>query len=448
MRTEGPGLDGFEGDVISAQQPGNDLWIEWVYEIDLDHEVFLVDTDPLFALNNMPCSAEEFKSASALTRMATDLILPRPRRNIYITGNRHPSWWATVSLTTTQLASQVSIGRCEAVRIGLYELLVNQATRMQYWGVGHYVRILETASDRSQISLELLQMGVSMVDLVVGPMLLGSRYSVKAPHKVEEFSWLSPEICLRITTHLDDERNLKKNTLELVDQVALNRQPGTVTFGILFSPFFHCVIVCVEADDEFKSTPALQFLPSFHADFPSTPGIIAVARLAFHCFSTLKARDAGVTALPPNHFLSCVPIDVLGHIGEYLGLSEVQNLRVVLPLSEPVATALLRYPHIKDYRLLDVAWEPSKKLGNEEDSEENNTEENNTIRNILKYKAFLAVHQGSIVPELLVGRRGYGAEALQFKVHFRMGNNTTEIECGVSGPPLVQPSAIDSHMAV
>src|SRR5216684_6171213 len=46
-------LDDLE-DLMSGKQPGNDVFIEWVYEIDLDNLVFHVDSQPLFRLDNMP----------------------------------------------------------------------------------------------------------------------------------------------------------------------------------------------------------------------------------------------------------------------------------------------------------------------------------------------------------------------------------------------------------
>ena len=41
-------------DYVSDEQPVNDIFIEWIYEIDLDNLVFHVDSRPLFRLDNMP----------------------------------------------------------------------------------------------------------------------------------------------------------------------------------------------------------------------------------------------------------------------------------------------------------------------------------------------------------------------------------------------------------
>ena len=39
---------------MSDKPPENDLSMEWIYEIDLDHLVFHADSQPIFRLDNMP----------------------------------------------------------------------------------------------------------------------------------------------------------------------------------------------------------------------------------------------------------------------------------------------------------------------------------------------------------------------------------------------------------
>jgi hypothetical protein len=191
---------------------------------------------------------------------------------------------------------------------------------------------------------------------------------------------------MRITTHLDDERNMKKSTLELVDEVAANRQPGSVTYGILFS-FFHCVIVRVDAQNGFKSTAALQFLPSFYATSSSTPGITAIGSLAYHCLDTVNV-DGALNTIPPDHFLHQVPLDVLENIAALLGPSDLEALCAAAQLFEPAAESVLRFPHIADYRLIGA-----------------NLEEKNG-RPSLRSKAFTTMVQGSFGPAMIVGESG------------------------------------------
>ncbi|KAJ7133723.1 hypothetical protein C8R43DRAFT_644209 [Mycena crocata] len=418
--------------------------IEWVYEIDLDHEVFLIDTNPLFALNNMPSSQDsfvEYIGVDAYGHRSYDASTPKEHiyrwksvppvvdDNVIVDyAARQPNAERSEMSITELLGVSTPLGHSEATRAALYEIVINKM--MSAWRVGHHVRFLEAAPDRSHIPPELLPVGVSMVKAAIGPMLLTKKdkpsskqgstsASLEAKFR-SEFLWPSPNICLRITTHLDDERNFKKSTLEVVDEIILNREPGRDAFGIIFS-FFHCVVIHVEANNDFKSTAALQFLPSFYATSPSTPGITAIARLAYHCLTTRKPPDVVVTPLPPTHFLSHVPLDILEQIGEYLGQFELRSLCSVLPL---FATALLRCPYIEDYRLVDVVWEPSKKLGNKAE--------------ILNCKAFSAVHRGAYVPELVVGRAGYGKGSIRFTVSIPHGEILRDMTCGESTTPLLQ----------
>jgi hypothetical protein len=156
---------------------------------------------------------------------------------------------------------------------------------------------------------------------------------------------------LHITTHLDDERNRKKDLLRLVDEIVRARDHPEIKYGILFS-FFHCVIVSVDANNGFKCTPPLQFLPSFHTTSPSTPGITAVAVLAYYTLTT-KTSDI-VNPLPADHILSRVPKDVWLHITKDLIPLDLRAFVSSFLWLEDVANDILRFPHLGDYRLVEA----------------------------------------------------------------------------------------------
>ncbi|KAJ6497416.1 hypothetical protein C8R45DRAFT_982834 [Mycena sanguinolenta] len=349
---------------ITQERPANDIMIEWVYEIDLDHEVFLVDANPLFALNNMPPTSESFVEwigVDSYGHRAYDPSTPEkhiynwkaaaPSVDDYVIQEyaarqpnlkKHPSISQLLGTESTE-----STDNCKAVRIALYEAVISQM--MHAWEIGHHIRVLETASERADIPENMLSLAVDLVQITVGPMLFGKELKYAPNVKGLAFSWLTTDICLRVTTHLDDERNLKKSILELVDEVVLNRQPGIVTYGILFS-FFHCVIVHVDLNQEFESTGVLQFMPSFSATSPFTPGITAIGSLAYHCLDTV-ANDT----VNPDHFLSQVPVEVLELIAARVTLFDLHRLCVATPFFEPAAGAVLRFPHIENYCLSEVS---------------------------------------------------------------------------------------------
>ncbi|KAJ7033442.1 hypothetical protein C8F04DRAFT_1104747 [Mycena alexandri] len=387
---------------ISTEAPSNDLWIEWMYEIDLDHEVFLVDSRPLFALNNMPATEDSFIEYIGFDSYGNrSYKSSTPIKHIY-------NWKSTPPKVDDQVihrynarqtpnsghaaipklfGSSGPVGDCETVRIALYEALV--AAMMQNHGFVGGIFALETASDRTQISTALLCRGVELIQLAFGRTLLCKTYE-RPPPTQSEFSWLATNVCLRITTHLDDERHLKKSVLELVDEIEAKPR-SAATFGVLFS-FFHCVVVCTDLQGGFHSTAALQFLPSFHATSPSTPGITAIARLAYHCLDIGSVTTE--TKIPSDHFLHDVPLEVLELIVRLLGPSDLQNLCTVIPLFEPAAEYLLRYPHIEDYRLIEHL-----PFRNDEDSDIR------TLTSVLK-KRFSAVRAGSSPCVLAVGIGG------------------------------------------
>ncbi|KAJ6534030.1 hypothetical protein DFH09DRAFT_932424, partial [Mycena vulgaris] len=271
-------------DMITRTQPCNDgVMIEWTYEIDLDHGVFLgnnfspstVDGNPLFALNNMPGSQELFLECIGIDSYGHRAYSPStPSKHRYNWKSTPPKVDDRVvndydarQLTSDRsklaiaelLDTTASVHNCEAARIGLYEVIVSEM--MTSSRIGHDIRHLEAVADRAEISSELASVGVSMVDVAIGRMVfseaarsfpsawldinaLRKRPRTFSPTQLE-FSWLAPDICMRITTHLDDERNMKKSVLDLVDEVILRRKPGIITYGIIFS-FFHCIVVRVD----------------------------------------------------------------------------------------------------------------------------------------------------------------------------------------------------------
>ncbi|KAJ7478611.1 hypothetical protein B0H11DRAFT_2028037 [Mycena galericulata] len=398
--------DDDDGPTITQKQPQNDIMIEWVYEIDLDHEVFLVDTFPLFALNNMPDSDDSYVrgigfdsyGCRGYTSSTPDehrynwTSAPPPVNDevVELYAAREPK--AEVSIAELLGPASETIGTCEATRIGLYEVLINRT--MQFWRVAHGLRVLESLPDRTHISDQMLRVGIGMVQLAVGRMLFGKKDDPALGDDPQEFHWFSPNMCLRITTHLDDERNKKKGILELVDEIASKRQHGSLTYGILFS-FFHCVIIQVDEDNGFKSTAAMQFLPSYYTTSPSTAGITAIARLAYHCLPT----GSVVNTLPPNHFLNQVPLDVLEHITNCLDVPDLESLRSAAPVFTPAADSLLRFPHIESYRLLGVVPTPPppSRSGNK------------ALTYSLVSKAFSAMLHGSSVPTFVVSSTGKSA---------------------------------------
>ncbi|KAJ7065560.1 hypothetical protein C8F01DRAFT_1053667 [Mycena amicta] len=276
---------------ISRKAPLNDILIEWVYEIDCDHEVFLVDNMPLFSLRNMPpthhlfCQyigfdyygSRGYSSSTPIEYRYNWTALPPPVDDETIA--RYRAQTVSVDEILGVPANQAP-PVWEVARIALYEILVSG--KMQSHSSGRHLRNLETLANRADIHPALCSWGVQVMRLGLGRMKLGHDEVVTAERcSGDELVWIVPNtVCMRFATHLDDERNLKKQILELADEMTEQESDG---FGILFS-FFHCAIMTVATKNAgtVKATAALQFLPSRYSMVPATPGTEAIARLGLH----------------------------------------------------------------------------------------------------------------------------------------------------------------------
>ena len=90
---------------------------------------------------------------------------------------------------------------------------------------------------------------------------------------------MAPTEFMHLATHPDNERNMQAAVASLVaEMVKRTDNPRGIIYGVVFS-IFHCVVVRIDTQSgfTFKHSGALQFLPSFHADTPCTPGITALA---------------------------------------------------------------------------------------------------------------------------------------------------------------------------
>ncbi|KAJ7487226.1 hypothetical protein B0H11DRAFT_2409826 [Mycena galericulata] len=326
------------------------VYTSWMYEMNLDHQVFLGEFR-----KNMPSSEELFQESIGFDPYANRAYSPStPIQHIYNWTSPPPpvedgtidNYAAIAQHSNIPVEDLLSITpkieQCEATRIAMYEVTIGQM--MTTWVVSHSIRRLEALPDRSHISNELLAIGMDMVNATVG----GSRVTVAG------FMWLTEDLCLRITTHLGDEGNRKKGILELTRHIVdhQTQHPG-VKYGLLLS-FFHCVIIKVEPNGGVICTPPLQFLPSFHAESPSTPGITALARLSYNRIATPVHAGDIKHPFPADHIFNRVPEDVWWIIAENLGFTDLHDIPPVLPQLTAPANSLLRYPHVGDHRLVAV----------------------------------------------------------------------------------------------
>jgi hypothetical protein len=248
---------------VSDKQPDKDddseIGIEWIYEIDLDNLVFHVDSQPLFRLDNMPPDEVFVESISfdhfghrALREHTPDQFrydwrapppLPLPE-SLAAYNSCHSTIRSSTSSIHDLLDVPVALSSIERVRTAVVELLVTRC--MADNGVCRNVHVLESVPDRDHIPQSMLQLALSLVNFAVGPPILSLPCT---PHgNSSDFVWIRKDVCLRITTHLDDEENLKASIGDLVHHINASLDKAGTIYGVACS-IFHCAIVRVDKDE-------------------------------------------------------------------------------------------------------------------------------------------------------------------------------------------------------
>jgi hypothetical protein len=359
---------------VTERQPQNDLFIEWIYEIDLDNLVFHVDSQPLFRLDNMPpddefqeaISFDHFghrafhESAPAEFRYDWRALPPTPAKSS-IEAYNSCCVWSSKSSINELLHIPMALSSIERSRTRLVEFLV--ARCMSDGSVGHDIRVLENVPDRDHIPQSVLELALSLVRFAVGPPIP----SLRCPTiKDWDFIWVRNDVCLRITTHLDDEDNLQASIGDLVHHINEMQDKTGIIYGIACS-IFHSAVVQVDKGVRVTSahTPALQFLPSFYATQISTPGIDALSRLGCQA-----SGMEFLTAISEAFYLPCitdsesfvttsvtakVPVELWMKVGQSITAPiDLVTLASISPQAMSAAADLALYPSVIDFRLVDT----------------------------------------------------------------------------------------------
>ncbi|TFK39141.1 hypothetical protein BDQ12DRAFT_734981 [Crucibulum laeve] len=380
-----------EGDEIDLMRspPCNDLFIEWIYEIDLDNEVFHVDSEPLFRLDHLPPEEIFLESIGFDSYRHRAYVASTPEEYRYnwtasppeVDAKLNELYHSLLTPSQADLPAHMVCGlpehltRCETVRIRLYEALVGLCLKNST--IASSLRRLESIRTRSEIPEMLKTLAVGLVALILHPIVLGHRIRTQSviTRSIMEYTWVHQDVCVFIATHLNDESNRQAAIAEIITEIRCHSDVTRVTYGICFS-FFHCVIVRIDVDGTVKHTDALPFIPSFYATSPSTNGITALARL----FSTLQVqlpklnksfrnRTPAILAMLDNlpgmdkdnkemktsRIHEKFPVEVWSYIVHNLfELQDLVSAAEISPQSKAAVLNVLRYPSIGRYRLIDI----------------------------------------------------------------------------------------------
>ncbi|KII94555.1 hypothetical protein PLICRDRAFT_692919 [Plicaturopsis crispa FD-325 SS-3] len=370
---------------VSDKQPVTDRYIDWVWEIDLDRLVFLVCAEPFFRLDHMPwddvflqcigydhyghhAPIEETPSEYRYNWTAPPPSVEDAALEVYVAHKRNE----TSAATLLSAVDGDVLSDDECVHTQLLEVLVGNI--MKAPAVGHSVRLTENVARPEELTQDIRDFAVLLPCLALLPSIFPYP-DLKRPENVDAI-WLRRDVVLRVTTHLDDERNMQAGIAALVSAIMSTTEGEGIVYGVVFS-IFHCVLVRVDmnAGGSFDHTPALQFLPSFYAKSPSTPGITALARLGFrydpdivertaqwlHHKGASTSLDLSVSSLAPFKIspapditaLDRLPMEILEQIVGHISTRSADLLKLA-QLSErckSFAAMQLRAPFISDLQL-------------------------------------------------------------------------------------------------
>ncbi|KAH7905946.1 hypothetical protein BJ138DRAFT_1163770 [Hygrophoropsis aurantiaca] len=272
---------------------------EYTYELDFDRNVFHFQGQPFYALDNLPSDREFLRSVVARDRFGNPAPRKRcPKEHVYAWKVAPPvvdldevraripaaSVEGTELPMHTILGTNAHLSRAEATRVRVLESIV--ANYLHNGEIAALVHEFETFAGPAQISEPAWRMARALVNFPFMLQIFGQGYDDRDAQT--EFTWVRRDIVAYVTTHLDDAASLRAAVLRIVeacmrDDEKAEKRPDML-FGVAFS-VHHCIVVRVlrKPDNKisYQHTPALQFVPSFFADSPSTPGITALARLAF-----------------------------------------------------------------------------------------------------------------------------------------------------------------------
>jgi len=397
--------------IAQKRRPQNDSLIEWIYEIDLDRNIYYINAVPFFSLECLPSdedfldyiSTDHYGNLTCSRRCPPEHKYKRPAPPAVDDSDLVTYKSLECGGTDVPLSDLLAINEVltpdEHVRLSLLEIMIGQCMfrpgvwemhkQLMPWPhVGQMICDLEVAFDHNRLTNQEWSTACSIASLAFIPQIFDTPSSwIYHPElKRKEFTWVREDTVVRIATHLDDERCLHSCISRLIDEILEQKDNPGYYFGVAFS-VYHCAIVKVAKDIhaiKFSHTPALQFLPSFYAYSPSTPGITALTRLGYRVDPALFARAtkicgwlrfrmtthhtnneqplAGGADDEPEISCEALPFELWREIALHLHFRDLISFGLVSKLCREVASVILRHPHVGGYRLVAVPKQTPKNL--------------------------------------------------------------------------------------
>ncbi|KAK0203717.1 hypothetical protein DFS33DRAFT_1487995 [Desarmillaria ectypa] len=357
---------------ISRKQPQNNPFIEWIYEIDLDNLVFHIDSIPMFRLDCMPSSDDFCRFISFDHYGGRAYAEETPERH------RYEANWITsppeisdeqlkaykrldAMVTVTEDIAPLAMPVVSSTRIRLLEVLVGMLMKRNSNTRRNSIN-LRNVSSRDFFTRASLHTIWIFACTALSPPKYGKQWEavLAASHYPATVSrddcmtvWLRENLCMSAWTHLDDEPNLKAAVAAITECIRSQSRVSD-SFGVAFS-LFHCVIVRLEGETgKVTHTGDLDFLPSWYAYSPSTPGITALARLCEY-LDDLSLGHPDVTFCNTEPLRTQLPQELLARISEYIYDSATLLTYAQASVQTRAACkAMLMKPWVDDQQLLAV----------------------------------------------------------------------------------------------
>ncbi|KAK0480730.1 hypothetical protein IW261DRAFT_1474280 [Armillaria novae-zelandiae] len=354
----------------NCDQPQNDTFIEWIYEIDFDNLVFHIDSIPMFRLDCMP-PAPDFCDYIAFNHYGGRAYPEKmPERYRYeanwITsppeiGKDQLMAYKRLDATVTEDIIPLAMSVVSSTRIRLLEALIG--TLMKRSGsLYRNIINLRNVSSRDYFTKASSHSIWLFAWSALSPpkygnqweaVIAGSHYPARVSKDDCLAVWFRENLCVFAWTHLDDEPNLKAAVVAITGCLR-SQSRDSDTFGVAFS-LFHCVVIRLDGKTgKVTHTGVLDFLPSWYAYSLSTPGITALARLSEYLDDlSLGHPDVAVCTTEPLH--TQLPHELLAQISEYIcGSDTLLAYAQASVQTRAACKAMLMKPWVVNLQLLAV----------------------------------------------------------------------------------------------
>ncbi|KAK0192618.1 hypothetical protein F5146DRAFT_511854 [Armillaria mellea] len=338
---------------ISRQQPRNDIFIEWIYEIDFDNLVFHVDSLPMFRLDCMPSSHDfcDFISFDHYGGRAYPEEMPECHRYEanWITSppeisNEQLTAYKRLDATVKEDIVPLAMSVVSSTRIRLVEALIGVLMKRTSSTRRNIINLRNVSSRETFTKASFHTIWLFAWTALSPPkygkqweaVIAGSHYPATVSKDDCLAVWFRENLCVFAWTHLDDEHNLKAAVVAITECLR-SQSCDSDTFGVAFS-LYYCVVVRLEGKTG-KVTHT---------------GITALARLSEY-LDDLSLGHPDVTVCTTEPLRTQLPHELLAHISEYICSSGTLLAYAQASMQTRVACrAMLMEPWVVNLQLLAV----------------------------------------------------------------------------------------------